>query len=394
MGRSFNALWLGQTISLFGDYISLFTIPAFALELTSRTTDFTNIYAAENVPTLIFGFVGGVIIDRVSRRRLALMADVMRAVAFGLLALVVASGRAEIWMLVGFAFVIGSFAAGFNSALMSFIPSLVRPEDLTTANGRMAISQQIAFATGPVLGAVLVRLTGFPFAFAVNALTFVASALSLLVARPRIRQPRPKTSGFLEQLIEGLSFIWNTKVLLYTVLAAAGANFVTALFESSILLMGREVFGLEDPFAVGWILGGLGAGGVVGALTAAAVIRRVGIGRVAVVGLVLFGLGLATMARQRNVPAISTAAFVGFIGVPWLNVAIVTIRQQVSPDALLGRVTAASRAVAWGSLPLGAITAGYLADNVLDLATLAAYGPLLMVVLGLGLIPTVVWRAR
>lgn len=394
MGRPFNALWFGQTISLFGDYISLFTIPAFALSLTDRTTDFTNIYAAENVPTLIFGFVGGVIIDRVSRRRLALFADVMRAVAFGFLALLAASGETEIWMLVVFAFVIGSFAAGFNSALMSFVPSLVRPEHLTVANGRMAVSQQIAFATGPVLGAVLVQLTSFPFAFAVNGLTFVASALSLLIARPTIRQPRPAKSGFLDQLTEGLLFIWRTKVLRYTVIGAAGANFVTALFESSIVKMGKEVFGLEDTFAVGWILGALGAGGVVGALTAAAVIRRVGIGRIPVIGLVLFGAGLAVMARQRTIPTISVAAFVGFIGVPWLNVAIVTIRQQVSPNAILGRVTAASRAVAWGSLPMGAVTAGYLADNVFDLTTLAEYGPLLMIILGLALIPTVVWRYR
>ncbi|HDH03105.1 MAG TPA: MFS transporter, partial [Actinobacteria bacterium] len=244
MGRSFNALWFGQTISLFGDYTALFTIPAFALELTSVTSDFTNIYAAENLPTLIFGFVGGVIIDRISRRRLAMVADLMRAVAFGLLALLVASGRTEIWMLVGFSFVIGSFAAGFNSALMTLVPSLVRPGNLAVANGRLALSQQIAFATGPVLGALLVRLTSFPIAFSINALTFVVSALTLLLARPLTRQPRPGKSGFLDQLSEGFRFIWRTKVLLYTVIAAAGANFVTALFESSIVLMGQQIFGL------------------------------------------------------------------------------------------------------------------------------------------------------
>ncbi len=394
MGRSFNALWLGQTISLFGDYISLFTIPALALQLTSRSTDFTTIYAAENLPTLIFGFVGGVIVDRLSRRRLALMSDILRAIAFGFLALLVATGTPEIWMLVSFAFVVGSFAAAFNSALMSLLPSLVRPEDLAVANGRLVISQQIAFATGPVIGAILVRFTSFAFAFAVNAATFVVSALTLIMARPRIRQARLARSRFLDQLGEGLRFIWRTKVLRYTVMSAAGANFVTALFESTILLMGKEVFGLDDPFAVGWILGALGAGGVVGALTASTMIRKVGLGRVAVIGLVLFGAGLSIMARQRAVPTIAATAFIGFIGVPWLNVSIVTIRQKVSPDAILGRVTAASRAVAWGSLPLGAVTAGYLADNVFGLAALAAVGPLFMIVLGLALIPTVVWQTR
>jgi predicted MFS family arabinose efflux permease len=394
MGRSFNALWLGQTISLFGDYISIFTVPAFVLQLSDRATDFTNIYAAENLPTLVFGFLGGVLVDRFSRRRMALLADVLRALAFGALALVASRGTAEVWMLVGFAFAVGTFAAAFNSALMSFIPSVVRSEDLAVANGRMAVSQQIAFATGPVLGAVLVDLTNFSIAFAVNAATFLISAMSLLVARPIFRQQRAGQATFLAQLAEGLTFIWRTKVLRYTVLGAAGTNFVTALFESTILLMGGQVFGMEDASAVGWMLGALGAGGVVGALSAAGVIRRIGLGRAAVVGLLMFGTGLSTMALQRTIPTISLAAFLGFIGVPWLNVAIVTIRQNVSPDAILGRVTAASRAIAWGSLPIGAMTAGYLADNVIGLGTLAFVGPLFIVALGLALIPTVVWRTR
>lgn len=394
MGRSFNALWLGQTISLFGDYISIFTVPAFVLELSSRPSDFTNIYAAENIPTLLFGFAGGVLIDRFSRRRLAMVTDLLRAIAFALLALLASSGNAEVWMIVVFAFAIGTCAAAFNAALMSFVPSVVRPQDLTVANGRMAISQQIAFATGPVLGALLVDLTGFTTAFMVNAGTFVVSAISLLVAQPLIRQQRAGQSTFLSQLAEGLAFIWKTKVLRYTVLGAAGTNFVTALFESTILLMGETVFGMEDASAVGWMLGALGAGGVVGALTAAGVIRRIGLGRAAVVGLVVFGAGLSTMALQRTIPTISVAAFLGFIGVPWLNVAIVTIRQNVSPDAILGRVTAASRAIAWGSLPLGAMTAGYLAENVVGLGTLAFVGPLFIVLLGIAMIPSVVWRTR
>lgn len=394
LGGPFNALWLGQTVSQFGDYIAYFTVPAFVLGLSNRATDFTNIYAAESLPTLIFGFAGGVIIDRLSRRRLAVATDILRALAFLLLAMLAADERLEIWMLVALSFVIGTLAAAFNSALMSFVPSVVEPQLLAIANGRLVVSQQIAFATGPVIGAAIVSVADFPTAFLINSLTFVVSALSLLIARPRTRQLKPEAEGFLAQLIEGLRFIWQEKVLRYSVIALAVANLVTAFVEATLVLLGQEVFGIPDLFQIGIVFGGLGAGGVVGALTASGVIRRLGLGRTAVSGILLFGVGLLAMAVQRQLLVVAMTAFVGFIGLPWLNVSIVTIRQKVSPDELLGRVTAASRAIAWGSLPVGAMASGYLADRVLDLKTLTLYAPMLIILVGLALIPTVVWRTR
>ena len=375
MGASFNALWLGQSISLLGDYIAYYTVPKFVLELTDRATDFT--------------------VDRMNRRRLALYSDLLRAGAFGGLAYLAQVDRLEIWMVVVIAFVVGSLAASFNSALMSFVPSVVGRQRLATANARLAISQQLAFAAGPLVGVVLLELTdSFSITFALNGATFIVSAISLLVARPMIRQARVRASGFGAEFRAGLSFLWNDTLLRYTVMGGFAANFVVGFVEPTLVLVSSELLGFERALEFGWVFGALGIGGLLGAVTAPTVIRRIHLGRTFAAGFFLFGFGLFGLASQGPLPATLGGILVGFIGLPWINVAMVTIRQHQSPDEMLGRITASSRAIAWGSLPIGAVVGGYLADNVLGLRTTLFIGPVAMLAIGVLLLFSPVWRTR
>ncbi len=393
MGGSFNALWSGQSISLLGDFIAYFTVPRYVLELTTNASAFTTIYAFENLPTLLFGFVGGVLVDRWNRRRMAIVSDIVRAVAFVGLAYLVSIGELEIWMLVVISFLVGSMAASFNAALMSFVPSVVGMDRLATANSRLAISQQVAFAIGPALGALILELTGsFPITFLINAATFVVSAISLVLARPSSPQTMAGSEGFRRQLVDGLRFLWEDRMLRWTVLAGSAANFVVAFVESTLVLVSREVLGVTEDVELGLIFAALGLGGVLGALTATKVIRRLKLGRTFVVGFFIFGAGLLGLANQREVIVIMASVFVGFVGLPWINVSLVTIRQLRSPDEMLGRITAASRAVAWGSLPIGALIAGFLADDVVGLDTMLFAGPFAMFLIGALLILSPVWR--
>ncbi len=167
---------------------------------------------------------------------------------------------------------------------------------------------------------------------------------------------------------------------------------MVAFVESTLILVSKEVLGIEENVQLGLIFIALGLGGILGALTATTLIRRLQLGRTFVVGFFLFGAGLLGLASLREVPAIFTAVFLGFIGLPWINVSLVTIRQQRSPDEMLGRITAASRAIAWGSLPVGAAIAGYLSDNVLGLDTMLFVSPFALFLIGTLLLLTPVWR--
>ena len=377
MGASFNALWTGQSISLMGDYIAYYTVPRYVLELSDRASAFTTIFAIENIPTLLFGFLGGFLIDRKSRRAVAMYSDLWRAVAFAVLAYLASTDSLEIWMLAAISFVIGTLAASFNAALLSFVPAVVGIHRLTTANARLAISQQIAFVIGPLVGASILEATqSFTLTFAINGATFVVSAISLLVARPLIRQARSAAVGFREEIISGLRYLWNDRVLRTTAIAASAANLVVGFIEPTLVLVARRFLGLETDSQIKWVFLALSIGGVFGALTATRISRRIGLGRTFVVGFVLFAAGLFVLATAGPLLAVLTGLAVGFVGLPWLNVANVTIRQMRSPEEMLGRITAASRAIAWGSLPVGAIIGGYLADEVLSLNTVLLIGPI------------------
>ena len=386
LGRQFGLLWFGQAISQVGDYIAYFTLPAFVSVLTSRASDFAAIFAAENIPTLLFGFSAGVFLDRVSFRLTALLADLGRAAAFLVLALYAATDAPAMWVFVALSFAIGSLAAGFNAALPSFLPFVVDRSQLAAANARLSFTQQIAFVGAPALGGLIVTIWGFPVAFVINAATFVMSALSLLM----VRADRPKETtrthtSFRDELVEGLRFVWRSPMLRYSTLAAAAGNVVFAFIESLLVLIGREVFGIDDFGQLGLVFGALGLGGVIGAVTATTVVDRLGLGRTVIAGLAIFAIGLTGLTMQRTLAGVAAMLFVALIGIPWINIAIITIRQTHTPDELLGRVTAASRSIAWGTLPIGALVAGYLTDEVLDLRTMTVLAPIFLFAIAAGL---------
>ncbi len=395
IGRPFTLLWLGQAISQLGDYIAYFTLPAFVSVLTSRATDFALVFAAENVPTLLFGFSAGVLLDRVSLRAAALVADLGRALAFAMLAVFAASGAPSIWILFLVSFAVGTLAAGFNAALPSFLPAVVAPDRVTSANARLSFTQQLAFVVAPAIGGLIVQAWGFTVAFIINAATFIASVISLMfVKAQRVMERAEERTSFSDELKEGLRYLWQHPVLKPATLAAAATNLVVAFIESMLVLLGREVFGIEDFARLGIVFGALGAGGVVGAATASRIIQRLGLGRTLIIGMFVFGLGTLATALQRTVPGVAVSLGAALIGVPWINIAIITMRQTMTPDALLGRVTSASRSIAWGTLPIGAVIAGLLADEFVGLETLTYAAPVFLLGVAALMLRTELWSGH
>ena len=395
LGTSFNALWFGQTISLFGDFIAYSTVPLYVLEISDDTSGLTTIFALENIPTLLFGFLGGFLVDRWNRRTMAIVADIVRAAAFGVLAYLAHQGTLDIAALAIVAFLIGSMAASFNAALLSYVPALVPEHRLAMANTRLAMSQQIAFVTGPLVGVLILEVTdSFALAFMVNGATFIVSAISLVIARPKYRQARSGHASISSEVVNGLRQLWGDPVLRYTAIGAASANLGVGFLEPTLVFLGEQLLGLEEMSEFGLLFLGFSAGGVIGAVTAGWVIRRLDLGRTFVTGIAVFAIGITGVAgaSDRNTVVLSLA--VGLIGLPWLGVSLVTIRQLRSPDAMLGRITSASRAIAWGSLPIGAFGGGWLADNVFSFQSVLAVVPIILIATAVWLRFTPVWSMR
>ncbi|MGZ8783997.1 MAG: MFS transporter [Acidimicrobiia bacterium] len=393
MGDDFAAVWTGQTVSLFGDYVAYLTIPLFLESLTSRAFYFGLVSAFENIPTLLFGFVGGVLLDRFPLKPILIVGDLIRAAAFIVLAVLSTGAGFQVWMLLPFSFLVGSLAASFNAGLQSFIPSVVAPRLLPSANSRLSLSQQVAFLLGPLAGGFIVLTLGFSAAFTFNAVTFLVSAASFLFIRAPVARRLPTAGRFMTDVMKGWSYLWRETRIRLTTLAGSMGNFVTGFIEAALVLIGARILRTDDPAQLGPFVASMGAGGLLGAFTAASVIRIVGIGRTFIIGLTLFGTGLFSMTFATGLLTVAVVLVVAFMGLVWTNVAMTTMRQLYTPDHLLGRVTATARALAWGSLPFGALFGTALADRI-GLLTIVRVGTVLIVAFALFLVSTTVWNAE
>jgi Na+/melibiose symporter-like transporter len=227
-----------------------------------------------------------------------------------------------------------------------------------------------------------------------NGATFVVSAISLFFAQPLIRQVLSKGTSYREQILSSMAYLWNDRVLRYTTAALFSANLVVGFIEPTLIPVSIEVLGLTTDAEIQWVFLAFSVGGLIGAFSATAMIRRFDIGRTFAIGFAMAAIGLAGLVSGQSLTFVLVSIAFGFVGLPWLNVAAVTIRQIRSPDEMLGRITAASRAISLGSLPIGAVVGGYLADEVLSLSTVLIAGPALLGVTALWLRISPVWAIR
>src|SRR5687768_4102383 len=206
--RDFRLLWTGQTISLIGDGLFKVAITWQALELGTGAGALAVVTIARSIPRLAFLLIGGTVSDRVPRRTVMLVADVIQMVGVGAIALLVATGDVELWHLAGLAALVGLAQAFYLPSISAITPELVPTDDLIQANALRSGSQMLAYDfIGPALGGVLVATLGTAAAFGINALSFAVSALALLAIRSRPERPiddRKRNLG--SELMEGLRY--------------------------------------------------------------------------------------------------------------------------------------------------------------------------------------------
>jgi MFS family permease len=362
----------GQAISLFGDYIALFTLPLFVLSLTGDALDLGLTAAAETLPVLLFGLAAGVFLDR--RRRLGMTlvsVDLIRALTF----LVLAVGSHGEWinetMVFAIAFVVGSMAVVFDSGLQAYMTRSLLPEDLIRANTRLGFARTLSLSAAPLLaGAVIALAGGFSLAFGLNALTFTVSAALLGLIKPIRRAVPSNHEPFLEAIGTGVSVLFADRRLKWGTLGGTVTNLVFQPLEALLVLfVATEVLGLDVSDGLALTEGGgrialffaaQAAIGSIGVAFAGRVAKRLPLGTMYVIGLALLGSGFLAVALIGSWIAVIPAG-IAITGVTWVNVALVTMRQQLAPPDQMGRVIAASRTFAWAGLPLGAALGGWLA---------------------------------
>jgi MFS family permease len=391
-------LWGGETVSELGSQISLLAVPLLAVKTLHATTfEMGLLTAASTAAFLIVGLPAGVWVDRVRRRRLMITTDLGRVLALGSIPIAYALGGLTLVQLFVVTLASGILTVFFDVAYQSYLPSLVGREHLVEGNAKLTGSAQVAAVAGPSVAGGLVQAIGGSAAVAVDAGSFLVSALAVGAIRTPEAKPTPPVGGhprLVQGVAEGLRFVFGNALLRAIAATTATSNLFSGIAAAvEIVFLVREVHASAGVIGLLFALGGIG--GVIGALAAGPIARRVGGARATIIGI---ACSVGALLIPLTMPGAGLLYFgFGFFLVSFsatvYNVNQVSFRQRLCPDRLLGRMNATMRFVVWGVLPIGALLGGVL-GAVFGLRTTLWIGALGQAVAGVWLLVSPMRRLR
>ena len=359
--RDFRWLWAGQSVSLIGSQVTHFAVPLVAaLSLGASAAQMGLLTAAELAPSVALGLIAGVWIDRLPRRPILIAADLGRAVLLATIPAAALAGVLRIEQLYAVALLAGTLGRFADVARGSLLPSLVGRASLPDANAKLAMSASVARVTGPGLAGALVQLLTAPIAVAVDALSFLVSAACL--SRVRVLEA-PAATGerrVWAEIGQGIRWVRDSPVLRAQVGATALLNFFAGGITAVEILFFTRELGVA-PALLGTILAATGAASIAGAALAGRAAARFGLGPSMVGALALFGVSQFAVAFAAGPPALVTAMLLVGIGgiqlaAPIYGVGAAALLQGVTPDHLLGRVSASVRFLLVGPALVGGVS--------------------------------------
>ncbi|WP_305784377.1 MFS transporter [Symbioplanes lichenis] len=362
--QDFRRYWAGHTISVAGSYVTAVALPLLAtLTLDAGATGVAAIATASFLPNLLLPLLAGHWLERRRRRRVMIVADLVRAallvgvpVAWGL-------GVLSVPLLVAVAFAAGAAGVVFEIGGFAYVPTLVDEDDLPAANRAIQGSTTAAQVAGPGLAGGLAQLTGPAVAVAIDAVSYLASALG--VAAARRPEPEPVAAEAPGGILSGLRTVLGNPFLRALTVHATVYNGAFQILTVNLVVYAVSERGLSAG-QFGIALSAAGAGAFAGTMVALRLADRLGYGRAFAVSLVLSTgtpLLLAVLPGRGGALAAGFAAvqFVSGIGLGSANVLSLTLRQVVAPGAL-ARTNGGYRLLIYGVLPVGSALAGVVGE--------------------------------
>jgi MFS family permease len=359
-------LWLASFISNLGDGVTTAAAPLLAAHLTSDPRLVAGLAVAQRLPWLVFALVAGALVDRWDRRRVMINANVFRAFALGLVAVLAATDTIGLVALYTIFLAVGIAETFFDNAAQAYLPRLVESTaQLPAANSRLYAGEILAnqFAGPPIGGIVFGVALALPFAL--DGASFAAAAV-LIATIGIANAPAPVTVGprpsLRRDIGEGLRYLFHHRLLRPMAVVLGLMNLLGAMTLATFVLLARDRLGLSDA-GFGFLLVSGAAGGLAATPFASRITRTIGEGGVMISSL------WAMTAAPLIVPFTHSPVLVGVyfvleaaIGITW-NVATVSLRQRIIPDRLFGRVNSVYRLLAWGTMAIGAAIGGFVAER-------------------------------
>jgi MFS family permease len=311
---------------------------------------------------MLFYLPAGALVDRWDRKRVMLVADAARVVAMGSLAVTLAAHESTLAQIIAVAFVEGTGFVFFSLAESAALPQIVAKEQIPTAVAQNQARIQGADLVGQPLGGVLFGVSRL-LPFFADAVSYAVSFVSLLFVRSTFQEQRERTPLRLAtEIAEGITWLWGQSFLRAGVLLVAGSNFAFSAVILALIVRAKALG--ASSATVGVMLAFFGAGAIAGSIAAPWVQRHI---HAKVVIIASFWVWAAITLATAFIDSPYGLGAVWLVGAPFgpmFNVSFSAYRYALVPDRLLARVGSAALVVAWGAIPLGQLTAGFLLDRL------------------------------
>jgi MFS family permease len=373
----FLRLWAADSFYQVDRQMSVVVVPLIgAITLDANAFQMGFLLAATTAPALVIGLIAGVWIDRLPRRTVMIVAASGRGLVVSAVPVLWFTGTLTIEILALCAFLGGALAIFFEIGRQAWLPGLIGRDRLVEANGKIGATRSIAQMLGPSIGGGLAGIVAAPYALLVAGITNVTAAG--LVSRAGGDDRAPASSGPRQpawrQALDGLALAYRNRILRATI----GAGSVVALFGHvfiAVYVLYMANYLHLSAFAIGLVFGVGGFGALLGSLLAAPVARRFGIGRTVIAGWLLFGLGglpipLAILVPEYALPLVLFSELFQWMVLEIADINQLSLRQAITPDEYLGRISATDRFVVAGMIPIGSLIGGALGSLVGVPATL------------------------
>lgn len=363
----FLKLWAGETVSLFGSSVTNLALPLTAvLVLQASPSQVAFLNTANYLPYLLLTLFVGLWVDRAKRRPLLIVTNLARGVLVGSVPVLALIGQLHMEFLYIITFLVGALTVVFNLSYRAYFPSLVSREHLMEGNSKLQASDSLAEVGGPGLAGWLVQLLTAPFALVIDAFSYLIAGLAqFLIRTPEPVPPKPEIhQSFRNKLSEGFRFIFSNASLRSIVLEAGSYNACSQIIMSLFLVYATRELGFEA-----WLLGLIfsvgSVGALIGSVTASAFSKWLGLGKAIISSMLVACLPMLVIplvSGDKTLVAVlfGIALIINGVGLGWSNVYVVSLRQAMTPDHLIGRASATYSLVGMGALPLGSLVAGFL----------------------------------
>ncbi|GAA5204678.1 MFS transporter [Streptomyces thinghirensis] len=364
--RDFGVFWAAQTLSVLGDSFALIALPLLVLEATGSIARMGLLTAVGGAAAVLAAVFAGAVVDRVDRRRLLIGCDLVRMAVYGLVPIVWLFGP-QIWLLYVVLPLCEAVGMLFAVGYVTVVRSLVGTEQLTEANGRLNATAAAAGVLGPLCAGVVAGWSGPATAIGVDAASFGVSAACVVFVRFRSRpaDDAPATGkrpGLWQDLRTGVAFLYGHPVLRSLTVLLCGFSFLTLGLNDLVIYHLKHDLGRDDG-TVGTVMAVGALGTITGALLVARARRVLGFGRTWTGAVAVCGLAFAGLGWVSEVPAVAVLSAVFLACVGMAGTCSMSLRQEVTPEHLLGRVTSAFWTLQYSVAPIGAAVLTWAAER-------------------------------